>query len=202
MKIHAIVFYDSEQLQPLEYKIYDTGSNKYEQRFITEFVNFSRKDFLKKMNKPSDEFVLTFVDGAVLVYITETDDVGVVMVISSAPDLNTTPHIVSRKLINDYIKYDMIPNSANDILTYFKHKEILLEVQETKKVLLRTISKVMERGEKIEELVDKTDELSTQSKLFFKHSRKLNSCCWIFSSQMVIKAIIKLIVIPFIYFKK
>jgi len=51
MKIHAIVFYDSEQLQPLEYKIYDTDSNKYEQRFITEFVNFSRKDFLKKMNK-------------------------------------------------------------------------------------------------------------------------------------------------------
>ncbi len=180
MKIHAIVFYDSEQLQPLDYKIYDNGSNKYEQLFITEFVNFARKDFLKKMSKPSDEFVLTFVDGAVLVYITETDDVGIAMVISNSTDLSTTPHIVSRKLINDYIKYDIIPNSPNDILTYFKHKEILLEVQETKKVLLRTISKVMDRGEKIEELVNKTGELSAQSKIFFKHSRKLNSCCWIF----------------------
>ena len=179
MKIHAIVFYDCINLEPLEHKIFPNKNNNYETRFITEFVNFARKDFLRKMEKPSDEFVLTFGDGAVLVYITEMDDIGLAMMISGGLDnLGELPHLVSKKLINDYLKYDMIPNTSNDILVYFKQKEILIQVQETKKVLLRTISKVMERGEKIEELVNKTDELSFQSKIFFKSARRLNSCCW------------------------
>ncbi len=180
MKIHAIVFYDSDQHQPLSHKIYDQGTSKYERRFVTEFVEFGRKDFLQKMKAPGDEFVISLVGGAVLVYVTEMEGIGVAMMLSNIPDLNNTPHIVSKKLINDYMKYNMIPQNAEDILSYFKQKEILAEVQHTKKVLMRTLSKVIERGDNIEELVDKTDKLSDTSKIFFKNSRKLNSCCWIF----------------------
>lgn len=179
MKIHALVFYDTEQLEPLQYKIYDQGSSKYEQRFVSEFVNFGRKEFLKKMRAPEKEFVINLAGGSVLVYVTIIDGIGVAMMLSNIPTLDEVPHIVSRKLINDYMKYDMIPQNPDDILRYFHQKEILAEVQKTKKVLMRTLSKVIERGENIEDLVDKTEELSIQSKIFFKSSRKLNSCCWI-----------------------
>ena len=36
---------------------------------------------------------------------------------------------------------------------------------------------VLERGEKLDNLVERSDELSKQSKLFYKQARKTNSCC-------------------------
>jgi synaptobrevin homolog YKT6 len=36
---------------------------------------------------------------------------------------------------------------------------------------------VLERGERLEDLVDRSGELSAQSKLFYKQAKKTNSCC-------------------------
>jgi synaptobrevin family protein YKT6 len=38
---------------------------------------------------------------------------------------------------------------------------------------------VLERGEKLDELVEKSNTLSQQSKLFYKQAKKTNSCCTI-----------------------
>ena len=35
----------------------------------------------------------------------------------------------------------------------------------------------MTRGENLDELVAKSDELGAQSKMFFRHAKKQNSCC-------------------------
>jgi len=40
-----------------------------------------------------------------------------------------------------------------------------------------TIEKVLERGEKIDDLVAKSDGLSAQSKMFYQQAKKQNSCC-------------------------
>ena len=40
-----------------------------------------------------------------------------------------------------------------------------------------TIEAVLERGEKLDDLVDKSEALSMQSKTFYKTARKTNSCC-------------------------
>lgn len=48
---------------------------------------------------------------------------------------------------------------------------------ETKEILHKTIEAVLERGEKLDDLVDKSDELSRTSKLFYKTAKKTNSCC-------------------------
>lgn len=40
-----------------------------------------------------------------------------------------------------------------------------------------TIEAVLERGEKLDDLVDKSEALSLQSKAFYKTARKTNSCC-------------------------
>jgi hypothetical protein len=181
MKIYALVFYNTESLTPLDHKIYTQGSSSYEIKFLQEFVSFGKKEFIRKMKVPDEEFVIELGGGSFLIYVTIVDKVGLTLLLSHVPILNDTPHIVSRKIISDYMTYNIIPESPDDILRYFKTKEILQQVNTNKKVLLRTVSKVLERGEKIEELVDKTEELSIQSKIFFKSSRKLNSCCWVFS---------------------
>ena len=50
-------------------------------------------------------------------------------------------------------------------------------LDETRDVLHNTITSVLERGEKLEELVDRSTELSAQSKMFYKQAKRANSCC-------------------------
>ena len=51
------------------------------------------------------------------------------------------------------------------------------DLDETKIILLNTISAVLQRGEKLDDLVAKSDDLSAQSKVFYKTARKTNQCC-------------------------
>ena len=51
------------------------------------------------------------------------------------------------------------------------------ELDETKIVLHNTIEAVLERGEKLDDLVAKSEGLSLQSKTFYKTAKKTNSCC-------------------------
>ena len=51
------------------------------------------------------------------------------------------------------------------------------QLLETKDILVKTIDKVLQRGEKLDELVEKSSGLSAQSKQFYKAAKKTNSCC-------------------------
>lgn len=51
------------------------------------------------------------------------------------------------------------------------------ELDETTAVLSKTIDNVLERGEKLDDLVSKSQDLSSQSKVFYKQAKKTNSCC-------------------------
>ncbi|KAH7731420.1 Synaptobrevin YKT6 [Aphelenchoides avenae] len=51
------------------------------------------------------------------------------------------------------------------------------EVEETKVVLHNTMQAVLDRGEKLDDLVKASENLSEQSKMFYTQARKLNKCC-------------------------
>lgn len=188
--IHAIVFFElnskTGKKTPLDYKVYTEGTNLIERKFIREFVEFGSKTLIQKMEMPDNEFIITIADGSFVIYITIIQDnpvsdceqgVGCALLLSNAPArLDKLPHLVSKKLISDYISTNIVPETSNHIHQYFKHTELLDQLDETKKVLHRTLSKILERGEKIEDLVEKTEHLSDTSKIFFQHSRRLNSC--------------------------
>jgi len=54
------------------------------------------------------------------------------------------------------------------------------EVEETKIILHNTIQSVLERGEKLDDLVQKSEGLSAQSKMFYTSAKKMNKCCtWV-----------------------
>ncbi len=55
--------------------------------------------------------------------------------------------------------------------------KITKDLEQTKTVLHESIDKMLERGEKIDKIVEKSQDLSSQSKLFYKRSKKLNSWC-------------------------
>ncbi|KAL7648942.1 UNVERIFIED_CONTAM: hypothetical protein RMT77_000877 [Armadillidium vulgare] len=51
------------------------------------------------------------------------------------------------------------------------------EVEETKIIMHNTIESILERGEKLDDLVVKSEMLTMQSKAFYKTARKTNACC-------------------------
>lgn len=55
--------------------------------------------------------------------------------------------------------------------------KIQANLDETKIILHNTIEAVLDRGEKLDDLVSKSEELSMQSKTFYKTARKTNACC-------------------------
>lgn len=66
--------------------------------------------------------------------------------------------------LKEYIVKYQDPQQADSIM------KIQKELDETKIVLHKTIESVLERGEKIDSLVEKSDGLSAQSKMFYKHA--------------------------------
>ena len=63
---------------------------------------------------------------------------------------------------------------------YDKILKINKSLNETKVIMLQNIEKVLERGEKIDDLVKRSHDLSKTSKEFYKTSKKLNKCCFLF----------------------
>ncbi|BFZ01785.1 hypothetical protein BsWGS_04824 [Bradybaena similaris] len=55
--------------------------------------------------------------------------------------------------------------------------KIQSELDETKIILHNTIEAVLQRGEKLDDLVEKSEGLSMQSKTFYKTAKKTNQCC-------------------------
>ena len=52
-----------------------------------------------------------------------------------------------------------------------------MKVDETKAVLLDNMKTLLERQEKLDDMVQKSDDLSLKSKAFFKNTEKMNSKC-------------------------
>ncbi|GAA6043722.1 hypothetical protein JCM8097_000491 [Rhodosporidiobolus ruineniae] len=73
--------------------------------------------------------------------------------------------------LNEYIVKYQDPKQADAIM------KVQQELDETKIVLHKTIESVLERGEKLDSLVDKSAALSASSKSFYKTAKKQNSCC-------------------------
>lgn len=64
--------------------------------------------------------------------------------------------------LKEYLSKYQDPQQADSIL------KIQKELDETKIVLHKTIESVLQRGEKIDDLVAKSDGLSNQSKMFYR----------------------------------
>lgn len=75
--------------------------------------------------------------------------------------------------LDDYLKKYQDPHQADTIM------KVQQELDETKIVLHKTINSVLERGEKLDSLVDKSEALSSSSRMFYKQAKKTNSCCTI-----------------------
>ncbi|KAL6943096.1 palmitoyltransferase [Hanseniaspora osmophila] len=96
----------------------------------------------------------------------------------AVPDWQTINDNTNDKAINFnnttiqmYLSKYQDPSQADSIM------KVQHELDETKIVLHKTIESVLQRGEKLDNLVDKSHDLTASSKMFYKQAKKTNSCC-------------------------
>lgn len=82
-----------------------------------------------------------------------------------------TPESMSFPPIEEYLQKYQDPAAADKVT------KIQRDLDETTQILHKTIDNVLERGVKLDNLVERSNDLSTQSKMFYKQAKKTNSCC-------------------------
>ena len=73
--------------------------------------------------------------------------------------------------LDEYLEKYQNPSEADKIT------KIQKDLDETTQILHKTIDSVLERGVKLDNLVERSNDLSAQSKMFYKQAKKTNSCC-------------------------
>ncbi|OMH85007.1 Synaptobrevin-like protein [Zancudomyces culisetae] len=90
---------------------------------------------------------------------------------------------LAAKIVDDYVTNPAQTDLPGTLARYQNPRQadtimnIQQELDETKLVLNKTIESVLERGERLDDLVEKSNTLSDQSKMFYKTAKKTNSCC-------------------------
>lgn len=85
--------------------------------------------------------------------------------------LNAEMKLKTDKELQDYLAKYQDPQQVDSLL------KIKGELEETRINLHKTFESVLQRGEKLDDLIEKSAGLSAQSKIFYQQARKQNSCC-------------------------
>lgn len=83
----------------------------------------------------------------------------------------TQPESMSFPKMEEYLQKYQNPAEADKVM------KIQQDLDETTNILHKTIDSVLERGVKLDALVERSDDLSRQSKMFYTQAKKTNSCC-------------------------
>ncbi|KAJ2705934.1 palmitoyltransferase [Coemansia sp. IMI 203386] len=82
-----------------------------------------------------------------------------------------TNEMLTLPSLNHYIVSYQDPKQEDNIM------KLQQELDQTTAVMRSTIEQLMDRGGKLNDLVDKSNYLSTSSRTFLKSAKKANSCC-------------------------
>lgn len=83
----------------------------------------------------------------------------------------TQPQSVDFPPLDQYLEKYQDPTAADKV------SKIQKDLDDTTQILHKTIDSVLERGVKLDNLVERSNDLSAQSKMFYKQAKKTNSCC-------------------------
>jgi hypothetical protein len=151
--------------------------NYFSRSYIKEAIDFGIAEVHKRVQtnsiidiklnvKGHDCYLIAVIQGISYVYIVTLEE---------APHqhlINLAKHIIMTNSIKPTLEanFDLI---KTDITI----KNIKAELEETKAIIYDDFNKLLTRGEKLDDLIKKSDQLSETSKMFWDHSKKLNRCC-------------------------
>ncbi|KAG6441044.1 synaptobrevin homolog YKT6 [Manduca sexta] len=195
VKVYAVVvLYKGINSATILKAAYDLRSFSYFQRgSVQEFMTFVSKTMVERTQQASRQSVK---EGEYMlqVYVRADNLAGVLITDHEYP--NRVAHTLITKTLDEFtaaVPANSWPTGNESTIDFSalaqhlekyqnpKEADALTKIQndldETKIILHDTIKAVLERGEKLDDLVAKSDSLSMHSKAFYKTARKTNSCC-------------------------
>ncbi|ALC49622.1 Ykt6 [Drosophila busckii] len=172
----------------------DLGSFSFFQRgTVNEFMTFASKTIVERTQPALRQSVKQ--DAYMChVYVRADNLAGVLIADHEYP--HRVAHTLITKILDDFsakVSADQWVNGSEstiafDALPAFLAKyqnpkeadpltKMQTDLDETKIILKNTIETVLERGEKLEDMVAKSEQLSLASKTFYTTAKKTNSCC-------------------------
>ena len=188
MKIYAIygckIIHDEYQTI---FDVYDLSDINYFYRLnAKEFIVFTIKnilnniDFNIKTQIEAEKYyfhILKIKNGYAITIVTDYDYPAKLCKLLLDDLINNFINSTDINILQSYISTKLIEfQNINECNTIYK---IQLDLENTKENLIKTIGLVIDRGEKLDELVKKSEDLSKISKEFYDKSKKLN-CCGLF----------------------
>ncbi|CAD7091155.1 unnamed protein product [Hermetia illucens] len=195
VKLYALcVFFKGPSEGRLLKAAYDLQSFSFFQRgAVQEFMGFASKTIVERTQAASRQSVKQ--DAYMCHVYVRADNLGGVL-IGDHEYPQRVAHTLLTKVLDDFtakvpadqwstgtessIAFTQLPAYLSkyqdpreaDALTKMQN-----DLDETKIILKNTIEAVLERGEKLDDMVIKSENLSIQSKAFYKTAKKTNSCC-------------------------
>ena len=175
MKLYSLLVYD--QKNQLIYTKHDLTDIPFYYRFMVKnTIENLAMESLSCIEKNNMYMINELIDDKQIViygYCYETN-----IIIITDPEY---PIYLVRQLITSFksnnVKLDDLWLKYSDGKNADKIQQIKTELDETKVIILKSIDDLLERGEKITTLVEKTEALSQDSMTFAKKSKHLNRCC-------------------------
>lgn len=175
MKLYSLLVYDKNK--HLVYSKHDLTDIPFMYRFMTrgtieniaaESLQYIEHNNLYMINE-------TIEDKKIVIYGHCAENI---VIIITDPEY---PQYLVRQIFMNFrsnnVKLDELWNKFSDGKNADKIQQIKTELDETKVILLNSIDELLERGEKISTLVDKTNQLNQDSFSFAKRAKKMNRCC-------------------------
>ncbi|KAJ3115755.1 palmitoyltransferase [Phlyctochytrium bullatum] len=197
MKVYCIAVVTKSPKTQILAAEYDLTSFNYFQRgSVQEFLNFFIQTVTERTQPGMRQKIEEMDSYAGHVYVRHDGLAGIIVTDKEYPTMPA--FTVVNKVLEDFSS--KFPQSdwaslspATTSSTFSELKQVLIKYQnpheadpllrvqrdldETKIVLHNTMKSLLGRQEKLEELVERSDALSSQSKMFYKTAKKSNSCC-------------------------
>jgi synaptobrevin family protein YKT6 len=176
MKVISIIIFKKEGQN------IDLKKEAYNVSDVPFFYRSKTKDLLKFLSKTVAERIQTF-----KLCVTEKD-----YIVYASNNNNYVITVITDKEYPQRVAFSMLDKISQEIENinletmiekYQNPNEVdqILKIQNniesTKFTMVDAIDKVLARGEKIDELVVKSSDLSEESKIFYKDAKKMNSWC-------------------------
>eukprot|EP01103_Thecamoeba_quadrilineata_P008306 TRINITY_DN18071_c0_g1_i1.p1 TRINITY_DN18071_c0_g1~~TRINITY_DN18071_c0_g1_i1.p1 ORF type:complete len:201 (-),score=43.40 TRINITY_DN18071_c0_g1_i1:75-677(-) len=199
MKLISIIIFrwkDANQQPKLLSSAYDVSNfGIFQRSSVREVALFVSREVVSR-SIPGDRHSVTHQGHLCHVHITPDHLAGAVIsdedypqrvafsLISAAMEAFLKLHIDTWKTVKDDVNLN-VPELEPLLLKYQDPTEAdkIMKIQKdldiTKDILIKSIDQLLERGEKLDDLAKKSNDLSFQSKVFMDKSSELNSCCTI-----------------------
>lgn len=184
----------SSQNEPIiismEYDISDISF--FNKTKTIELLKFITRTTCKKINNSTQKYQTINYNDMYSIYSTHNNNIYSIMITTNDYS-KRIPFIIMNDLIQS-IQSLNIDDSNEDIFLVYeplkialvkyqkpeevdKIEKIKLDINSTIEILHKSIDSLLERGEKLEDLIEKSNDLSKSSQTFFKTAAKQNSCC-------------------------